>query len=86
MYFSSFAIISLIQIPFGIFLDRSPIKPTLIFLLLVLMISQTTISLMFEFRPQGYFIIILIMRSFFGICGEGLYTIQCVVMSIYAKN
>lgn len=74
------------QVPLGILIDRFSIKRTLIILLICLLLSQTVISIMFEFRPSNYFIIILLMRSIFGLSGEGLFTVQCVVMSIYAES
>lgn len=75
-----------LQIPLGIYIDRTAMKRTLILMLLFLFISQAVISVMFQFRPQGYIIMILFMRSIFGLCGEGLLTAQCVIMTTYAKN
>lgn len=86
LYFSTFVLIGFLQVPFGVFVDRYPIKRTLLALLIILCLSQTVIGLMFEFRPAGYLIGIMAMRSIFGLCGEGLYTIQCVVMSIFAEG
>lgn len=67
-------------------MDKYPIKLTLMLLLLVLLLSQAAISLLFTFTPPYYLPIIYIMRSLFGLAGEGLYTAQCIIMSIYAEN
>lgn len=47
IYFSTFLLIGVLQIPIGIFIDRYPIKRTLLAMLITLLISQTVIAMMF---------------------------------------
>ena len=47
LYFATFSLIGFLSIPLGIFIDRYPIKKTLILLLLMLLVSQTVSALMF---------------------------------------
>lgn len=86
IYFATFLLIGFLEIPLGILIDRYPIKKTLIAMLLALLVSQGVISLMFEFVPKNYLAVVLVMRSIFGLAGEGLYTAQCLIMAVFAQN
>ena len=85
IYFSTFILIAFLVIPIGIVIDRFPLVHSLISLLILGLLSQTAIAYLLESRFNGYIGIILLMRSLFGISGEGLITIQGYVISIYGK-
>jgi hypothetical protein len=64
-------------------LDKYPIKRTIICIALISLFAQTGILLMFYFQCSGYKIFIFIFRGIFGVAGEGLYTIQALLISLY---
>lgn len=86
MYFSTFLSVGLFCIPIGLLIDRLPLKFTVISLLILSLLSQFVTSLMFELRPASYILIIMIMRAVFGAAGEGLFSAQCSIISIYGKK
>jgi hypothetical protein len=56
------------------------------FLLAVSMLAQVTGTLMVQFRPEGYLVAMYIMRSFFGVAGEGIFTVQSIIITKYCKK
>lgn len=86
IYFSTFILIGPLSIPLGIAIDRFPIKKTLLILLSGSFLSQLTIALMFEFRPSSYKTVIMIMRSIFGLAGEGMFVLLCLIVTIFGKD
>lgn len=86
IYFATFSLIGLLVIPIGIILDRHPLKRTLKVLLLALFISQVTVAFLFTVVPPYFLPMVYILRSLFGLAGEGLFTAQCTIISIYAEG
>jgi hypothetical protein len=50
------------------------------------MLAQVTGTLMVQFRPEGYLVAMYIMRSFFGVAGEGIFTVQSIIITKYCKK
>lgn len=86
IYFATFSLIGFLVIPIGVIIDKYPLKKTLMVMLLALLLSQVVISLLFTFTPPYFLPMVYVMRSIFGLAGEGLYTAQCIIMSIFAEN
>jgi hypothetical protein len=70
--------------PIGMLLDKFPIKKTILLLAVLSLVAQVGILLSFYFQFSGYKIIIYIFRGLFGITGEALFTIQSLLISLYA--
>lgn len=86
IYFSTFILVTFLVIPIGIGIDRFPTSLSIIVLLALGLISQTVIGLLLQERINGYIGLILLMRSLFGISGEGLITLQGYVISVFGKK
>lgn len=52
-------------------------------MLIALLVSHAVIALMFQYVPSNYLPMVLVMRSIFGLAGEGLYTAQCLIMAVF---
>lgn len=50
------------------------------------LLSELIFTFMLQFRPSHYFMILLMMRSFFGVCGEGSMTSLSLIFSKYCKD
>lgn len=48
--------------------------------------AQLVGALMVQFRPEGYLVVMYIMRSFFGVAGEGIFTVQSIIVTKYCKK
>ena len=86
MYFFTFLSVGIFCIPIGFLIDRLPLKVTVLSLLMFSLVSQFLTGLMFETKPSFYIVIIMLMRSLFGVAGEGLYSAQCSIISLYGKK
>ena len=48
--------------------------------------AQIGISLTFQFVPPGFVVSVLLLRAVFGLCGEGVFTTQALIIGKYAKE
>ena len=86
MYFFTYLPIFLFNIPIGMIIDRSSVKKSLFVLLFMNLCSQIVCTIMVVTRTSGYIIIMYIMRSMFGLAGEGMFTVQGLIITKYCKN
>ena len=76
----------LLDIPIGILIDRVSISFALTISLLANLLSQLIFTFMLQFRPSGYFIVLLAMRVLFGTSGESNFTAQGKIIAKYCKK
>lgn len=74
------------DIPFGILLDRVPIYCTILFVTVSSVCSTFAFSLLLQFRPQGFKIMMYVCRAVFGMAGSSAFTIQGFITSKYAAK
>lgn len=86
MYFFTFLSVAIFCIPIGLLIDRLSLSFTIISLLILSLLSQFLTGLMFQLQPTPYILVIMIMRAVFGAAGEGLFSAQCSIISIYGKK
>lgn len=86
MYFFTYLPIFLFNIPIGMIIDRSSVKKSLFVLLFMNLFSQIICTIMVSTRVGGYIIVMYIMRSFFGVAGEGIFTVQGLIITKYCKD
>ena len=86
MYMLTFLCVCFLDIPLGDLIDRYPLKNSILIAVTASFVSQIVLALMLNFRPSGYFYIILICRALFGLAGEAAYNIQGIILPKYSKN
>jgi MFS family permease len=86
MYFFTYLPIFLFNIPIGMVIDRSSVKKSLFILLFMNLFSQIVCTIMVVTRISGYIILMYIMRSIFGVAGEGIFTVQGLIITKYCKD
>jgi predicted MFS family arabinose efflux permease len=55
-------------------------------LLIISLLAQVCIAIALEFMITNYLWLMYGMRSLFGIAGEGMFTVQSVIVAKYAKS
>jgi MFS family permease len=86
MYFFTYLPIFLFNIPIGTIIDRSPVYISLFALVFMSFISQVVCTLMVQTQVTGYIIIMYVARAFFGIAGEGIFTVQGLIITKFCKD
>jgi len=86
MYFFTFLPIFLFNIPLGTILDRRPIAQSLMTLMIMSFVSQVGMTLLVQYRISGYLPLLYVMRAFFGLAGEGAFTVLAVLVTLYAGD
>jgi len=86
MYFFTFLPIFILNIPIGTIIDRNEITVSLFALLLMSLGSQIVMTLMVWLQIPGYIFIMYAMRSIFGVAGEGIFTVQGMIITKYCKE
>ncbi len=86
MYFFTYLPILLFNIPIGTIIDRSSVTLSLFGLLLMSFISQLVCTLMVQTRVTGYLVVMYLMRSFFGLAGEGMFVVQGIIVTRFCKD
>lgn len=86
MYFFTYLPIFILNIPIGTIIDRSPVTLSLFVLLIMSFVSQLGLTLMVQTQITGYIVIMYVLRSLFGIAGEGIFTVQGLIITKYCKN
>ena len=85
MYFFTYLPIFLFNIPIGTIIDRTDITRSLVTLLLMSFISQLVMTIMVQTQISGYIFVMYAMRSLFGVAGEGIFTVQGIIVTKYCK-
>lgn len=79
--------IGLLNIPIGILLDKTPLAVGLIIIPLIGFLTQLGMALCFLKLFGGFYAVLLVLRGFFGISGEGAFTMQAmIIQKIGGKN
>ncbi len=86
MYFFTFLPIFLFNIPIGIIIDRNEVTISLFVLLFMSLASQVVGTCMIQFRVEGYIIGLYVIRAFFGMAGEGIFTVQSIIVTRFCKK
>jgi MFS family permease len=86
MYFFTYLPIFLFNIPIGTIIDRSPVKVSLFVLICMSFFSQLVCTLMVQTQITGYIVVMYIMRCFFGVAGEGIFTVQGLIITKFCKD
>jgi MFS family permease len=86
LYFFTFIFIFLFNIPIGTLIDRHSLTFSMFALLATSLAAQLIGTLMLQFRPQGYLAILYVMRAFFGLAGEGIFTVQSRIVARYCRK
>lgn len=87
LYLVALLPISIINIPLGMLLDKTPLSIGLICITSIGFVTQLGMALCFVRMFTGFYAVLLVLRGFFGISGEGAFTIQAmVVQKVGGKN
>jgi hypothetical protein len=86
MYFFTYLPIFLFNIPIGTIIDRTPPARSLFALVFMSFFAQTLCTLMVQTQITGYVAIMYIARCFFGVAGEGIFTVQCLIITKFCKD
>lgn len=86
MYFFTYLPIFLFNIPIGTIIDRTPPSKSLFVLVLMSFVSQLVCTIMVQTQIGGYIVIMYITRCFFGVAGEGIFTVQGLIITKYCKD
>lgn len=74
------------DIPLGNLIDRAPLRLMLFIMLSSLLVAQIIQGIMFQARPSGYFPVVLGARALFGLAGDGIYSVQGIILSKYCAD
>lgn len=88
LYVFTYLPIIFTDIPIGVLLDKFPLQRTVIIITLIGFLSQIITAFLFQFQPfgRGYIYIVYVMRAFDGMSGSSAFTIQGLLLTIYAKE
>ncbi len=64
--------------------DKYPLRRIMYFFAVLSFIALLSSAFAFEFMIPGYKWIVNILRSFFGVSGEALFTVQAVLLTLHA--
>ena len=86
MYFFTYLPIFLFNIPIGTIIDRTPPARSLFALVFMSFFAQVLCTLMVQTQITGYVAIMYIARCFFGVAGEGIFTVQGLIITKFCKD
>ncbi len=50
------------------------------------LVSQLVCTLMVQYQVSAYIIVMYLMRALFGVAGEGIFTVQSIIITKYCKD